>query len=133
MMRATQTKTTTVKRALPTRVQRRTTTRCAAMRRDASERNDNKLMLITTLSAATIAMTTLSARAEVTCNVVTPCTPPPPNGAPRYELPGSTYDPAKEATERYLAKLAKDAEARAPVSAPAVAFEAETTEVTASE
>lgn len=90
-------------------------------------------MLITTLSAATIAMTTLSARAEVTCNVVTPCTPPPPNGAPRYELPGSTYDPAKEATERYLAKLAKDAEARAPVSAPTVAVEAETTEVAATE
>lgn len=84
-------------------------------------------MLITTLSAVTVAMTTLSARAEVTCNVVTPCTPPPPNGAPRYELPGSTYDPAKEATERYLAKLAKEAEAKAPASAPAVAIEVETT------
>lgn len=75
----------------------------------------------------TIAMTTLPARAEVTCNVVTPCTPPPPNGAPRYELPGSTYDPAKEATERYLAKLAKEAEAKAPVSAPAVEVETTTT------
>lgn len=99
------------------------------MRRDASERTDNKMLLITT--TLSIAMTTLSARAEVTCNVVTPCTPPPPNGAPRYELPGSTYDPAKEATERYLAKLAKEAEAKAPVSAPAVAIEVETT--TASE
>jgi hypothetical protein len=131
-MRATQMKTTstTAKQQSLIRGERSArvrgpATRCAAMRRVASE--DDKRLLITVLSAATVAMTTLSAHAEVTCNVVTPCTPPPPNGGPRYELPGTTYDPAKEATERYLAKLAKEAEARAPVSAPAVEVETTTT------
>ena len=46
-----------------------------------------------------------------------PCFPPPPDGKPRYEMPGAAYDPAKLAVERYKAKLA----AAAPPAAPAVA------------
>ena len=63
-------------------------------------------------------LTTPAAHAEVTCSMLTPCTPPPPNGEPRYNLPSTTYDPAKAATERYVAKL-KAAEDAASTRAPA--------------
>jgi len=57
------------------------------------------------------------ARAEVTCNLITPCTPPPPNGEPRYKLPGSTYDPAAAAVARFEA-----ARGAATTRAPAPTF-----------
>ena len=47
-----------------------------------------------------------------------PCFPPPPDGKPRYEMPGAAYDPAKLAVERYKAKLAAAAPAPA-AAAPA--------------
>ena len=40
------------------------------------------------------------------CGFTTPCIPPPPNGEPRYTLPGSAYNPGKEAEEKFKAKLA---------------------------
>lgn len=43
--------------------------------------------------------------AEVTCNLVTPCTMPPPNGEPRYIMPSSQYDPAKDAEEKFMKQL----------------------------
>jgi len=46
-----------------------------------------------------------TAFAEVTCNLVTPCTMPPPNGEPRYIMPSSQYDPAKEAEEKFMKQL----------------------------
>jgi|TARA_Y100001954_G_scaffold29857_2_gene27357 hypothetical protein len=52
--------------------------------------------------ALSLVLTALPARAEVTCDWIHPCTPPPPDGRPRYELPGSTYDPAADAVKRYL-------------------------------
>jgi len=50
----------------------------------------------------------------VTCDMITPCTPPPPNGEPRYKLPGSTYDPAKAATARFEAALKSATTTEAP-------------------
>ena len=68
-----------------------------------------------TVALATTLATALAARAEVTCDMITPCTPPPPNGEPRYKLPGSTYDPAKAATARFeAARRATTTEAPAP-------------------
>jgi hypothetical protein len=46
-----------------------------------------------------------TAFAEVTCNLVTPCTMPPPNGEPRYIMPSSQYDPAKDAEEKFMKQL----------------------------
>jgi len=71
---------------------------------------------VVTVALATTLATASAARAEVTCDMITPCTPPPPNGEPRYKLPGSTYDPAKAATARFEAALrgATTTEAPAP-------------------
>ena len=52
-----------------------------------------------------------AAFAAVECNMITPCTAPPPNGAPRYVLPSSQYDPAKEAEERFAKALLEEREA----------------------
>ena len=52
-----------------------------------------------------------AAFAAVECNMITPCTAPPPNGAPRYVLPTSQYDPAKEAEERFAKALLEEREA----------------------
>lgn len=41
----------------------------------------------------------------IECTMMTPCTPPPPDGKARYELPGTTYDPAKEAELRFIEKM----------------------------
>jgi len=57
-----------------------------------------------------------SAFAAVECNLVTPCTPPPPNGEPRYTLPGAINSPGEDAVARYMAKL----EAAKGTPAPAV-------------
>jgi hypothetical protein len=50
-----------------------------------------------------------------------PCMPAPPNGEPRYIMPGAAYDPAKEAVARYKAKLAAAAPAAPLPAAPAPA------------
>ena len=50
-----------------------------------------------------------AAFAAVECNMITPCTAPPPNGAPRYVLPSMQYDPAKEAEERFAKALEEEA------------------------
>ena len=50
-----------------------------------------------------------TAFAAVECNMITPCTAPPPNGAPRYVLPSSQYDPAKAAEERFAKALEEEA------------------------
>ena len=50
-----------------------------------------------------------AAFAAVECNMITPCTAPPPNGAPRYVLPSSQYDPAKAAEERFAKALEEEA------------------------
>ena len=52
-----------------------------------------------------------AAFAAVECNMITPCTAPPPKGAPRYVLPSSQYDPAKEAEERFAKALLEEREA----------------------
>ena len=52
-----------------------------------------------------------AAFAAVECNMITPCTAPPPNGAPRYVLPSSQYDPAKAAEERFAKALLLEEEA----------------------
>ena len=52
-----------------------------------------------------------AAFAAVECNMITPCTAPPPNGAPRYVLPSMQYDPAKEAEERFAKALLEEREA----------------------
>ena len=60
------------------------------------------------IAAVLASITLLSARevsAEVICNFVTPCTPPPPNGEPRYKLPSTQYDPAKIAEEKFMFEL----------------------------
>ena len=51
-----------------------------------------------------------AAFAAVECNMITPCTAPPPNGAPRYVLPSSQYDPAKAAEERFAKALVLEEE-----------------------
>lgn len=40
------------------------------------------------------------------CGIDSPCIPPPPNGEPRYVMPGAAYSPAKAAEEALKAKLA---------------------------
>ena len=52
-----------------------------------------------------------AAFAAVECNMITPCTAPPPNGAPRYVLPSSQYDPARRAEERFAKALVLEEEA----------------------
>ena len=70
---------------------------------------------VVAVALATTLATASAARAEVTCDMITPCTPPPPNGEPRYKLPGSTYDPAKAATARFeAARRATTTKAPAP-------------------
>ena len=74
--------------------------------------------------ALSLVLTALPARAEVTCDWIHPCTPPPPDGKPRYELPGSTYDPAADAVKRYLERQRQQNEtpvsSESASSAPAV-------------
>jgi hypothetical protein len=73
--------------------------------------------------ALSLVLTALPARAEVTCDWIHPCTPPPPDGKPRYELPGSTYDPAADAVKRYLERQRGNetpASSESASSAPAV-------------
>ena len=65
------------------------------------------MMMLTTLASA-------SDVAAIECNLVTPCTPPPPNGEPRYTLPGAINSPGEDAVARYMAKL----EAANAVAAP---------------
>ena len=83
---------------------------------DADAARDRAIVgCVVTVALATTLATALAARAEVTCDMITPCTPPPPNGEPRYKLPGSTYDPAKAATARFeAARRATTTEAPAP-------------------
>ena len=69
---------------------------------------------VVAVALATTLATASAARAEVTCDMITPCTPPPPNGEPRYKLPGSTYDPAKAATARFEAALRSSTTTEAP-------------------
>ena len=83
-----------------------------------------RLTIATAAAAAALFLTsTSSAYAAVECNLITPCTNPPPNGEPRYILPGSQYDPAKAAEEAYVraleAKKSKVA-AETTLAAPAV-------------
>ncbi len=72
--------------------------------------------------ALSLALTATPARAEVTCDWIHPCTPPPPDGKPRYELPGSTYDPAADAVKRYLERQRREnpSSSASASSAPAV-------------
>ena len=95
---------------------RRATPRARVADADADAARDLPIVgFVVTVALATTLATTLAARAEVTCDMITPCTPPPPNGEPRYKLPGSTYDPAKAATARFeAARRATTTEARAP-------------------
>ena len=67
------------------------------------------LLGVATTTSLSMMMMLLSspeiAFAEVTCNLVTPCTMPPPNGEPRYIMPSSQYDPAKDAEEKFMKQL----------------------------
>ena len=65
------------------------------------------MMMTTTTAALQPLSDTTAAFAAVECNMITPCTAPPPNGAPRYVLPSSQYDPAKAAEEKFAKALAK--------------------------
>jgi len=56
----------------------------------------------------------LGANADVVCSMLTPCTPPPPDGKPRYEMPGRINSPREDAEARYVAKLAAMKVERAP-------------------
>ena len=97
---------------------RRTSTpaRVARANADADAARDLPIVgCVVAVALATTLATASAARAEVTCDMITPCTPPPPNGEPRYKLPGSTYDPAKAATARFeAARRATTTEAPAP-------------------
>jgi len=53
------------------------------------------------------------------CGVKTSCIPAPPNGEPRYIMPGAAYDPAKLAEERLKAKLAVAKQPAPPAPAAA--------------
>merc|ERR1711990_236808 len=67
-------------------------------------------MMMTTTTANTLPLSdTTAAFAAVECNMITPCTAPPPNGAPRYVLPSSQYDPAKAAEEKFAKALEEKA------------------------
>ncbi|KAK3234984.1 hypothetical protein CYMTET_54789 [Cymbomonas tetramitiformis] len=46
------------------------------------------------------------------CSIRVPCTIPPPEDKPRYEMPGPAYSPAKAAEEKFLAKLKAEAEGK---------------------
>ena len=82
---------------------------------DADAARARAIVGFVAVALATTLATASAARAEVTCDMITPCTPPPPNGEPRYKLPGSTYDPAKAATARFeAARRATTTEAPAP-------------------
>jgi len=74
-----------------------------------STTKNNAARLTTATTAAALFLTSASfssaAYAAVECNLITPCTNPPPNGEPRYILPGSQYDPAKAAEEAYVRAL----------------------------
>ena len=95
---------------------RRATPRARAADADADAARDRAIVgCVVAVALATTLATASAARAEVTCDMITPCTPPPPNGEPRYKLPGSTYDPAKAATARFeAARRATTTEAPAP-------------------
>ena len=95
---------------------RRATPRARVADADADAARDRAIVgCVVTVALATTLATASAARAEVTCDMITPCTPPPPNGEPRYKLPGSTYDPAKAATARFeAARRATTTEAPAP-------------------
>lgn len=97
---------------------RRATPRARVVRasRAADAARDRAIVgFVVAVALATTLATASAARAEVTCDMITPCTPPPPNGEPRYKLPGSTYDPAKAATARFeAARRATTTEAPAP-------------------
>ena len=89
-------------------------TRAAAGASDATRRGTSRRAAIGAVlawratSGVRIARAETPAGGRVTCTLVTPCTPPPPNGAPRYELPKSTYDPRAEAEARYLEKVRRE-------------------------
>ena len=95
---------------------RRATPRARAADADADAARARAIVgCVVTVALATTLATASAARAEVTCDMITPCTPPPPNGEPRYKLPGSTYDPAKAATARFeAARRATTTKAPAP-------------------
>jgi len=78
-------------------------------------------LTIAATAAALFLTSTSSPSYAVECNLITPCTNPPPNGEPRYILPGSQYDPAKAAEESYMRALeAKKSKVVAETTAPAV-------------
>ena len=97
MLSTTTTATTTIRRATT----RRTTVIASAVVPQPPRRR----AIGAAIAIAIATSSSASAFAAVECNLVTPCTPPPPNGEPRYKLPGSTYDPAKAATARFEAAL----------------------------
>ena len=92
----------------------------------STTKNNARRLTIATTTAAFLSLTSLassSVHAAVECNLITPCTNPPPNGEPRYILPGSQYDPAKAAEEAYVRALeAKKSKVttETTLSAPAV-------------
>jgi len=93
--------------------------------RAAVSDNNNARRLTTATTAAFLSLTSSasSVHAAVECNLITPCTNPPPNGEPRYILPGTQYDPAKAAEEAYVRALeAKKSKVttETTLSAPAV-------------
>jgi hypothetical protein len=76
------------------------------------------------LAALTAAVTLAATPAHaVECSLwgKVPCFPAPPDGKPRYDMPGAAYDPAKLAVERLKAKQAGAAPATAPPPADAAA------------
>ena len=78
-------------------------------------------LTIAATAAALFLTSTSSPSYAVECNLITPCTNPPPNGEPRYILPGSQYDPAKAAEESYMRALeAKKSKVAAETTAAAV-------------
>ena len=80
-----------------------------------------RLTIATTAAALFLTSTSSASHAAVECNLITPCTNPPPNGEPRYILPGSQYDPAKAAEESYMRALeAKKSKVAAETTAAAV-------------
>jgi hypothetical protein len=98
-----------------------------------STRDARPTAIVASIAALSLAVAACGAvpapaRAEVTCDWVHPCTPPPPDGKPRYELPGSTYDPAAEAVKRYLERQNQSSSS----SAPAVATTTTTTTTSSS-
>ena len=56
-------------------------------------------------AAAALFLSSAAPSLAFECGFKTACIPPPPNGEPRYIMPGSAYDPAKLAAERFKAKL----------------------------